>query len=75
MTLPERRLASLDDANDAGLADPGHHLVAAEGLEFFLHDPGRAMHLVKQLRVFMDVPAPGRNLVLHAGNAIDDGHG
>ena len=68
-------LAAADDADDAGAADAGHHLVAAEILELFRHRGGRAMHVVLQLRMHMHVAAPGGDLVVQVGDAIDDRHG
>ena len=38
------------------------------------HDGHTAMHLVEDLGVLMDVAAPLGDLVLHGGNAVDDGH-
>ena len=32
------------------------------------------MHLVENFRVLVDVASPFGDLVLHGGNAVDDGH-
>src|SRR4029077_2881372 len=66
--------AALDHADHAGLADARHHLVAAERLELVDDYPGGALHLIQNLGVLMDVAAPLGDLVLHGGNAVDDGH-
>ena len=68
-------LAAADDADDAGAADAGHHLVAAETLELFRHRGRRAVHVVLQLRMGVHVAAPGGDLVVQVGDAIDDRHG
>ena len=68
-------LAAADDADDAGAADAGHHLVAAETLELFRHRRRRAVHVVLQFRMRMHVAAPGGDLVVQVGDAIDDRHG
>ena len=54
---------------------PGHDLVAAE-LPQPLGDEGRgAVHVVQQLGMGMEVAAPGHDVGLQIGDAIDDGHG
>ena len=68
-------LAATDDADDAGTADAGHHLVAAKALEFFRNRRRGAMHVVEQLRMRVHVAAPGGDLVVQVGDAIDDRHG
>ena len=74
ITLPEALLRPLDDADHAGLADAGHHLVATEGFELVGNDAGGPMHVVEDLGVLMDIATPLRDLVVHGGNAVDDGH-
>ncbi len=69
------RLASLDDADDAGAAKPGGHLVAAEFPKPLRHECRGAVNVVQQFGMFMDIPAPGLNIGLEIGDAIDDGHG
>ena len=43
--------------------------------ELVRDDAGRAMHLVEELRVLVEVAAPGGDLVGEIGDAVDDGHG
>ena len=68
------RLAALDDADHAGAAKTGGDFVAAEFAQPVRHECCSAMHVVQQLRVFMDIPAPGLNIGLKVGDTIDDGH-
>ena len=46
---PAARLPAADDADHAGAADAGHHLVAAEFAQLLGHDAGRAVHVVVEL--------------------------
>ena len=70
-----RRLAALDDADHAGAAETGRDFVAAE-LPQPVRDEGRgAMHVVQQFGMLMDIPAPGLDIGLQIGDAVDDGHG
>ena len=68
------RPVALDDADHAGAADPGHHLVAAERLELLGDRRRGAVHVVEQLRMGMDVVPPGGDLAMQVGYAIDDRH-
>ena len=68
-------LAAADDANDAGAADAWHDLVAAETLELVGDGRRRAVHVVLQLRVHVHVVAPGGDLAVQRGDAVDDRHG
>ena len=68
-------LAAADDADDAGAADTRHHLVAAEAFELVGNGSRRAVHVILQLRVHVHVAAPGGDLVVQVGDAIDDRHG
>jgi hypothetical protein len=70
-----RSLAASDDADHAGAADPGHDLVAAEFLQTFGDDSGRAMHFVQEFRMLVKIMAPGGNFIGERGNTIDDRHG
>jgi hypothetical protein len=54
-----RSLLAADDADHAGAADAGHHLVAAEALELLRHDARGAMHVEQQFRMGVDVLPPG----------------
>ena len=68
-------LVALDDADDAGAADTGNDLVAAEFPQTVRHQCRSAVHVVEQFRVFMNIPAPGLDVGLKLGDAVDDGHG
>ena len=68
-------LLALDDADDAGTAEAGHHLVAAEFPQPVRHECRSAVHVVQQFGMFMDIPAPGLDVGLQIGDAVDDGHG
>jgi hypothetical protein len=67
--------ASLDHAHHARLSDAGCDLVAAEAAQLLGDERSRAMHVVEQFRVLVEVAAPGGDLVVKVGNAVDDGHG
>ena len=56
-------------------ADAGRDLIAAELSKPFGDECGGAMHLVEQFGMFVDIPAPGLDIGLQIGDAIDDGHG
>ena len=68
-------LLALDDADDAGAAEAGGDLVAAEFAQAVCHECCSAMDVVQQFRIFMDIAAPGLNIGLQIGDAVDDGHG
>ena len=68
-------LAAADHADDAGAADAGHDLVATERAQFVGDDAGGAVDFVEQLRVLVEVMAPGGHFVGEGGNTVDDGHG
>ena len=68
------RLLALDDADDAGLAEPGGDLVAAELPQAIRHECCSAVHFIQQFGIFMDIAAPGLNIGLQIGDAVDDGH-
>ena len=72
---PADGLAALDDADDAGAADTGDNLVAAEFPQPVRHQCRSAVHVVEQLRMLMNIPAPGLDVGLKLGDAVDDGHG
>ena len=68
-------LPAADDADHAGAADAGNHLVAAEAFEL-VGDRGRgAVHVVTQLRMGMKVPPPFLDLAVQIGDAVDYRHG
>ena len=75
---PDLALAGLlafDHADDAGLAKPGSDLVAAEFAQAIGDKCRSAVDVVEQFRIFMDIAAPGLNIGLQIGDAVDDGHG
>src|SRR5439155_24802913 len=69
------RPLALDDADHPGLADLRGDLVAAEFLEPVGHECRSAVDVIEQFGVLVDVPAPGLNVGLQVGDAVDDGHG
>ena len=69
------RLAALDDADHAGAAEAGRDLVAAEFPQPVRHECRGAVHVVEQFGMFMDIAAPGLDIGLQIGDAVDDGHG
>ena len=72
---PAARLLALDDADHAGLAEPGRDLIAAKFPQAVSDECCSAVHVIKQFRMLMDVPAPGLNIGLQIGDAVHDGHG
>ena len=68
-------LLALDHADDAGAAEAGGDLVAAEFAQAIRDECRSAMDVVEQFGVFMDIAAPGLNIGLQIGDAVDDGHG
>ena len=72
--LARARLRALDDADDAGLADAGDDLVAAELLQLLGDDAGRAVHVELQLGMLVQVAPPGGDLVVQGGDPVVDGH-
>src|SRR5215469_1911702 len=67
-------LAAADHAHHARAPDPGHHLVAAEALELVGNAGRRALHVVKEFGMGVDVAPPSGDLAMHGGNAVDDRH-
>ena len=74
LSRPCRRLLALDDADDAGAAEAGDDLVAAEFAQAIRDECRGAVDVIEQFRVFMDIAAPGLNIGLKIGDAVDDGH-
>ena len=63
-----------DHADNAGAADPFHHLIAAEVAQKGGDLRGGAMHLEEKFRVFVEIAAPGGDFGLQLGKAVLDGH-
>ena len=69
------RLLALDDADHAGAAKAGCDLVAAEFAQAVRHERRRVVHVIQQFGIFMDFAAPGLDIGLQIGDAVNDGHG
>ena len=69
------RFPPADDADHAGPADAGRYLVDAEGAELLGDGRRRAVDLVEDLGVAMEVAPPGDDIIVELGKAIDDRHG
>ena len=63
-----RAVAAAQDADDPGMGDAGAHF-HAEVLQVLRHQPGRAELPVAELRVLVNIPAPGDHLRRHGGDA------
>ena len=63
-------LAAVDNADDTGLANAGHHLVAPEDLEHLRDDTGRAMDVIFQFGVLMQIPPPEGDLVRESATRL-----
>ena len=61
--------------NHPGAADAGHHFVAAEGPKPVRHEPGRAIDVVEQLGMGMEIVPPRRHRVGEVAYPFEDGHG
>ena len=70
-----RGFAALDDADHAGAAETRGDFIATELPQPVRDECRSAMHVVQQLRMGMDILAPGLDIGLQIGDAIDDGHG
>jgi len=57
------------------LAETGGNLVAAEFPQTVRHEGRGAVHLIEQFWMLMDIAAPGLDIGLQIGDAVDDGHG
>jgi hypothetical protein len=65
----------MNDANNARLSDPSHYLVASKGLELFGNDAGRAIDIVAELGILVQIPPPPRDFADQIGGSVDDWHG
>ena len=63
-----------DDADDAGSPNAGDDFIAAEGFQLVGDGRRRAMHVVLEFRMGVDVPPPSGDLGMQIGDAIDDRH-
>ena len=68
-------LPALDDADHTGLAEAGRDLITAEFPQTIRDECCGAVHIIKQFRMRMDVPAPSLNFRLQVGDTVHDGHG
>jgi len=67
-------LAAANDTDHAGSPDAGHDLIATETLEPVGNGRRRAVHIVEELRMRVQVTPPGRDLGMKVGDAVDDRH-
>ncbi len=68
------RLLALDDADNTGLAESRGDLVAAELPQPIRDECCGAVHFIQQFGIFMDIAAPGLDIGLQIGDAVNDGH-
>ena len=71
---PIAREPALDHADNAGPADAGDHLVTAEFAQLLLYDPRRAMDVIVELGVLVQIAAPCGDFVGKCRDTVDDGH-
>ena len=67
-------LLPLDDPDDARAPQPGDHLVTAERLQLLGHQGTRPVRLEQYFGVFVDIPPPGGDLVMHLCKPVLHGH-
>ena len=65
---------ALDDADDAGPADPGLHHITAEFIELRGHEGRRAMHIEQQFGILMQMTAPLSDFRLKFTGAVEHWH-
>ena len=63
-----------DHADNTGLADPGDDLVHPERSQQLFDLPRRAVNLVAELRVKVEIAAPSGDFIGEFRNAVNDGH-
>ena len=68
-------LASLDNPDHAGAPKPRHDFIAAKLAQPICDEGCRAMHIVHQFRMRMQIAAPAHDFRLQIGNAVENGHG
>ncbi len=68
-------IAPLDDPDNARAADARSDFVDTEGAQQVGDAARRALHVIKQLGVAVEIVPPLGDLALKLGDAIDDGHG
>src|SRR5690606_34834966 len=66
--------AAMDDADDAGASDTGHHVVAAKRLELVRDHAGGPHHIVQDFRMGVKILAPGGDFVVQFGDTVKNGH-
>ncbi|EPX86365.1 hypothetical protein ruthe_01180 [Rubellimicrobium thermophilum DSM 16684] len=64
-----------DDTHHAGAADAGGNLIATEGAQAFGHQGSGSVGVEQDLRMFVQIAAPGADLGQHLGKAVAGGHG
>ena len=64
----------MNHSDHAGSPNSGNDFVATERFELVGNCRGRAMHVVEQFRIGVDVLAPSGDVGVQIGDAVDDGH-
>ena len=67
-------VTAVNDADNAGAADAGHHLVAAESAQLVADEARRLMHLEEKLGTPVQGLPPGSNLGLVLGRGVEERH-
>ncbi len=68
------RLASLDHPNHARAPQPDCNLIAAELTQPIGDESRRAVHVVHEFGMRVQIAAPAHDVGLQIGDAVDDGH-
>src|SRR6185312_12671085 len=72
--LAGHALLAPDNADHAGAPEAGHDLVAAERLELLCDGPRRAVHVVLQLGMHVQIAPPLGNVGMKVCDAVHDRH-
>src|SRR5205807_8666681 len=67
-------LAPANDPDHAGTPNAGNDFIATEALELVGDRAGRAVHVVAQFRMGVEIPPPFLDLVVQVGDAVDNWH-
>ena len=67
-------LAAVDDADDAGLAEARHHVVAAEFLQLLGDEGGGLEDVEIQFWRLVQMASPAGDFILHFGGAVQNRH-